>query len=44
MVNLSSVNDLMGFAVSVVSAAADAFKVQSQLWLVLGGASRGVTQ
>ena len=34
-----SVNDLMGFAVSVVSAAADAFKVQSQPWLVLGSAS-----
>lgn len=34
----------MEFVVSVVSVAANALKVHSQPWLVLGSASGGVTQ
>lgn len=37
------VNDLLGFAVLVFFSLADAFKVQSQPWLVLGSASGGIT-
>lgn len=38
-----SVNDFLGFALSVVFSVVDAFKAQSQPWLVLGGASGSVT-